>query len=64
MTNQIVSLANQVVRGAAFTKLKKQVRKSGACFLIVQSREFALYASYSSNAVYAVDNQGSAYKLA
>jgi len=63
MTNQIISKANEVVRGSSFTRLIKQVRKTAACFLIVQTKEFSLYGSYSSKAIYAVDNQGSAYRL-
>ena len=59
MTNsEILTKANEVVRGASFTKIGK-VKGNGSLFLIVAlSNGAALYGSHTSDAVYVdVNNQ-------
>jgi hypothetical protein len=55
MTNQeIIAKANEVVKGANFTKIMKVRKNAGAAFLIVAlGNGLGIYGSYTSNAVYA-----------
>ncbi len=59
----VIKLANEIVKGASFTKLVKSRKNAGACFLIVAFSEGALYASYSSNAVYYIAKDGQSFGL-
>jgi hypothetical protein len=54
MTNlEIIAKANEVVKGANFTKIMKVRKNAGACFLIVNSNGLGIYGSYTSDTYYA-----------
>lgn len=60
----VIELANQIVKGASFTKIVKSRKNAGVCFLIVAlSDGGSLYASYSSNAVYYIAKDGQSFGL-
>ena len=63
-TAQIIAKANEVVRGASFTKVMKVRKNAGVAFLIVScGNGLAFYGSYTSDSVYAEYN-GQMVKLA
>ena len=55
MTNlEIIAKANEVVKGANFTKIMKVRKNAGAAFLIVAlGNGLGIYGSYTSDTVYA-----------
>jgi hypothetical protein len=56
MTTQIVIKANEIIKNANFTKLIKARKNAGACFLIMNTSQYAIYGSYSSETYYVKDN--------
>ncbi len=57
----IINKANEITNDN-FTKLIKARKNAGACFLIVAlATGGSFYGSYTSNAVYYVDEQGNAF---
>lgn len=57
----IINKANEITN-ENFTKLVKARKNAGACFLIVAlSTGGAIYGSYTSNAVYYVNDLGDAF---
>lgn len=64
MTQEILNKANEVVRAGNFSTLTQVKGKPAICHLIVSTRDFALYMSYSTGKVYGVGNQGQVWKLA
>jgi hypothetical protein len=54
MTNlEIITKANEVVKGANFTKIMKVRKNAGAAFLIVAlGNGLGIYGSYTSNTIY------------
>lgn len=63
MNLEILQTANQLIKGANFTKIVKARKNPAPSFLIVNKKNFSLYASYSSEAVYVIDNNGKAFQL-
>lgn len=59
--NAIINKANEITN-ENFTKLIKARKNAGACFLIVAlATGGSFYGSYTSNAVYYVDEHGEAF---
>lgn len=57
----IINKVNEITR-EKFTKVIKARRNAGACFLIVAlSSGGSIYGSYTSNAVYYINEQGEAF---
>lgn len=59
--NSIINKANEITN-SKFTKIIKARKNAGACFLIVAlATGGAIYGSYTSNAVYYIDQNGEAF---
>ena len=60
-TTEILNKVNEITK-ENFSKVIKARKNAGACFLIVAlNNGCAIYGSYSSNAVYFIDNLGNAF---
>ena len=63
MNTQILELANKVIKNANFTKIIKARKNASLHHCIVNTSNFGIYISYTSEAVHIVDNNGNIYKL-
>jgi hypothetical protein len=63
MNTQILTKANEIIRGANFTKIVKARKNAAMHHCVLSSQFFAIYISYTNDFVYAVDNNGNAFQL-
>lgn len=64
MTQEILTKANETVKNANFTYLKKIRKNSIPCFLIVNTANFGIYGDFFSDLYFAIDNSGNIFQLA
>jgi hypothetical protein len=63
MNTQILNKANEIIKGANFTKIVKARKNAAMHHCILSSEFYGIYISYTSEFVYVVDNNGNAFQL-
>ena len=64
MNTEILSKANEIIKNANFTKIVKARKNASLNHCVVNTQNFGIYISYTSDAVHVADNSGNVYKLA
>ena len=63
MNTQILEKANQIIRNVNFTKIIKARKNAAYHHLVLNTFDYGIYISYTSDSVYVVDNNGNVFEL-